>query len=492
MGASIKRLIKATAFTGASTILNTIIGFVKTKALALILGASGVGFIGQLNSFFLLMSNFTSLGNNVGVTRFVANYDAQGEKDKVARLLYTIRLAIGGFVLVCVVVGIIFSRQISLWILKDERYYLYIIITMIGLPFAVLYNFYRSFFTGLLEIRYYVVSGVLSALAGLIMVLPLIYFFQLNGAVWHIAFFSMASLSVASLFLRKIRRKRLADVQPQRRMDKAILKDILKFGAASLTAGTCLYAANLLARNIILGHLDFAAAGIYTAMLQISNQCIMLVLDSISAYCYPRLSGLQNQSDIVVELNQTMRLTLTLITPIIVLFMVFKDWIIVLFLSREFLLASSLIGIQLLGDACKAVGWSIGVSLLPLKKLKAFTIIDVLWSLIFVAGCYFSVPHWGLRGVLFSYLTAFLFHICANYLYTRNTIGYALTVANQRFLAITACLIVYATIVYTGSFMHFVLLTLLTMLWLRMAVRNSEISALLKTVKNKFTSNPAS
>ncbi len=436
------------------------------------------------------MSNFTSLGNNVGVTRFVASYDARGEKDKVQRLLYTIRMAIGGFVLVCMAAGIIFSRQISLWILEDDRYYLYIVITMIGLPFTVLYNFYRSFFTGLLEIRYYVASGVLSALIGLILVLPLIYFFRLDGAVWHIAFFSMAGFFVAGLFLRKIRRTRLAEVPGQKQMDGAILKEVLKFGAASLTAGTSLYTANLLARSIILHNLDMTAAGIYSAMLQMSSQCIMMVLDSISAYCYPRLSGLQNHDDLVLELNQTMRLTLTLITPIIVLFILFKGWIIVLFLSREFLLASSLIGIQLLGDACKAVGWSIGVSLLPMKKLKAFATIDVVWGIIFVIGCFVSVPVWGLRGALYSYLIAFIFHICANYFYTRKTIGYRLTGANKRFLAISLGLIIFATLVFSASIRDFLILAALTLIWLRLAVHNSEISALIKTIKNKFTTHP--
>ena len=484
---TIKQLIKATTLSGAFTVLNTVISFVKTKVMALLLGTEGVGFIGQLNSFFLLLSNATSLGNNVGVTRFVADFKAQGEDEKINRLIHSVRLVIGFFVLFCVILGIVFSRTLSLWILNDEKYFLPIIITLIGLPFTVLYHFYRSLFTGLLEIRTYVLTGALTALAGLLLLLPLVYFFRLNGAVWHLALFAAAGLVIAHSFYRRIRSRRLPGLSRAPVFDRAILSNILQFGAASLIATTSLYLANLIVRKIILDHLGWAQAGIYAAMLQMSNQCIQLVLESINTYCYPRLSGLQKSGEVVHELNEILRLTLTLITPLIVAFVLFKDLIIVVFLSREFLLASSLIGMQLLGDAFKAVGWSIGVSLLPMKKLKAFALIDVLWSALFVSLSMALAPRWGLKGILAAYLAGYAFHVGVNYVYAARTIAYRLWPANQVLALLSLLLIVYTTMFFRPAPFHLLLLSIGVPVWCWKAVRREEIAALCRIFKGKFS-----
>lgn len=480
-------MLKATTLSGTSSVLNTVISFVKTKAMALLLGTEGVGFIGQLNSFYLLLSNVTSLGNNVGVTRFVADFAAQGEREKIDRLIHSVRLVIGFFVLCCVILGVLFSRTLSAWILKDEKYFLVIIIVLIGLPFTVLYHFYRSLFTGLLEIRTYVLTGVLTALAGLLLLLPLVYLFQLNGAVWHIALFAVAGLVIAHVFYRKIRSRRLAGLSTTPAFDRAMVSSILQFGAASLIAATSLYSANLIVRKVILDHLGWAQAGIYAAMLQMSNQCIQLVLESINTYCYPRLSGLRNAGEVVHELNEILRLTLSLVTPLIVAFVLFKDLIIVVFLSREFLLASSLIGMQLLGDAFKAVGWSIGVSLLPMKKLKAFALIDVLWSALFVSLSLLLAPRWGLKGILVAYLAAYAFHVGVNYVYAARTLGYRLWPANQLLMLLSVLLIVYTTMFFRPAPVHSLLLLIGVLVWCWKAVRRDEIATLFRIIKGKFS-----
>lgn len=480
--------MKATALSGASTILNTLIGFIKTKALALILGTAGVGVLGQLNGFFLLLSNFTSLGNNVGVTRYVASYAADGEKEKISRLLNSVRLLIGGFVSLCSIVGILFSRALSQWLLNDPSYSLYIIIILAGLPFTVLYNFYRSFFTGLLEIRYFVLSGVLSASLGLLVLLPLVYFYGLDGAVWHIAILGVIAFAAASFFLKRITRKQALATTAGLKIDREISGQILRFGAASLTAATGLYGANLWVRTIIFNTLGQEQAGIYSAMVQMSSLCIMLVLDSISTYCYPRLSGIQDPKEMVNELNQTMRLTLILITPMIALFMLFKDLVIVLSLSRQFLLASPLIGYQLLGDAFKAVGWSIGVSLLPMKRLKAFTIIDVSWSVLFLTVSAIAVPRWGLAGALVAYMLGFIFHVLVNYAYARRSINYSLWPSNRLLLALSMAIIIYMTTIFRLTWGHVVVCVILMAYWSSQAIRGEELKLLLNALKGKLRS----
>jgi len=154
-----------------------------------------------LNNFIQVLSIATSLGLNVGVTRNIAEYAAESHKRSILDLISTVTLVLSGVLAVSVLCGLIFSSHISRLILDNRGFSSFIIITLIGLPFIVYYNFVRSIFTGLLEIRTYVLVGVLSAVLGLVALVPLVLIYQLQGAVWHLLFYSATSFAIAVFFL---------------------------------------------------------------------------------------------------------------------------------------------------------------------------------------------------------------------------------------------------------------------------------------------------
>lgn len=181
--------------------LNTLVNIGKVKVLAITLGPRGVGLLSQLNNFVQVLSVATSLGLNVGVTRNIAEYDAASRKKSILDLISTVTLVLSGVLAASVLCGILFSSHIARLILDNRGFSSFIIITLIGLPFIVYYNFIRSVFTGLLEIRTYVLVGVLSAVLGLAALVPLVLIYKLQGAVWHLLFYSVASFAIAIFFL---------------------------------------------------------------------------------------------------------------------------------------------------------------------------------------------------------------------------------------------------------------------------------------------------
>jgi len=182
-------------------VLNTLVNIGKIKVLAVTLGPHGVGLLSQLNNFFQVLSIATSLGTNVGVTRNIAEYGAASRKKSILDLISTVTLVLSGVLVVSVLCGILFSSHISHLILNNRGYSCFIIITLIGLPFVVYYNLLRSIFTGLLEIRTYVLVGVLSAVLGLAALVPFVLIYKLQGAVWHLLFYSVVSFAIALFFL---------------------------------------------------------------------------------------------------------------------------------------------------------------------------------------------------------------------------------------------------------------------------------------------------
>jgi len=281
---------------------------------------------------------------------------------------------------------------------------------------------------------------------------------------------------------------KLNHVQEEKKVDFSILKQLIKFGMASLIAGTSTLVSLLLVRTFIVSHMDIQHLGIFQAVLAISSQSIMIVIESIGTYSFPRMSGLESHSEVRNEINKTFRLALLISTPIILIILTFKNIVILILYSSEFLEAAKLLGIQLLGDFFKAVGWSMGVALLPLERLKAFISIDVAWSVLFVSISYITIPRWNLQGVIFSYMVCFLFHAIVNYLYLRRTIGFGFWGKNVKLLISSVGLIVIGVLFFKQSLWYYLFMGVLLVGWAKFTLTREEVVVGIEVIKNLLKS----
>jgi len=221
--------------------------------------------------------------------------------------------------------------------------------------------------------------------------------------------------------------------------------------------------------------LGLKAAGVFAAVLAMSGQSIIVITDSIGTYSLPNLSSLKSNEDFYNELNQILRLAIVLSTPIILALFMLKELVITLFYSSEFLEATKLIGIQLFGEFFKAVGWSLGIALLPLKRLKAIVTIDVAWSVLYIALSYFTIHRFGLSGTVFAYLICYVLHVTANYLYLKKIIHFSIWAQNLKLLAISVILLGFVVFFLRPHWGYYVFAALLTGLWLKAAIRKTEM-----------------
>jgi len=74
-----KSILKSTALLGGSSFINILIGMIKTKIVALLLGPSGVGFMGVLSSLQQIVTTVTGLGLNTSGVRQIAHATASND-----------------------------------------------------------------------------------------------------------------------------------------------------------------------------------------------------------------------------------------------------------------------------------------------------------------------------------------------------------------------------------------------------------------------------
>src|ERR1043166_1543523 len=85
------QILKSSALIGGSSALNLAFGIVRTKAMALLLGPSGVGLIGLYSSIADLTRSVAGLGINSSGVRQIAEAVGSGDTERIARTVLTLR-----------------------------------------------------------------------------------------------------------------------------------------------------------------------------------------------------------------------------------------------------------------------------------------------------------------------------------------------------------------------------------------------------------------
>jgi len=107
------QILKSSALVGGSSVLNILIGIVRTKVMALLLGPAGFGLLSVYGSIATLTQTFAGMGVNSSGVRQIAEAAGSSELEHIARITFILRrisLLLG---ILGAVVLVIFSRQVS-------------------------------------------------------------------------------------------------------------------------------------------------------------------------------------------------------------------------------------------------------------------------------------------------------------------------------------------------------------------------------------------
>lgn len=167
--------------------------------------------------------------------------------------------------------------------------------------------------------------------------------------------------------------------------------------------------------NHIIETLSTEEAGYWDGLSKISIAYLGIITSSLAIYYLPKLSSLKERLEIRRELLNGYKI----ITPglIVILFMVFifRNSVINILYSSEFMGMNSLFAYQLAGDFFKIMSWLLAYLMLA----KALTTIFIVSQIVILSGSYllstYLITLIGLGGVVMAhfiiYLTYFIFTI---------------------------------------------------------------------------------
>jgi PST family polysaccharide transporter len=257
----------------------------------------------------------------------------------------------------------------------------------------------------------------------------------------------------------------------------SVLKRLFQYGLTSLLVGSAYYVSHLILKVIIVDSLGLEVNGIYQPIWALTMTYLTLVLSSMSTYSYPRLCELNTARDISEELNGIVRIALLLIVPVMFFLLLARVPIIRLLYSSRFLLATRFMPVQILGDFFKVLFWSVGMYLLPTKRLLAFITLNLLQDALLVFFAVLWVGTYQLDGICAGFTLSYFLAFLALYAYTKRELGFSLWVRNQTLLlsSLGALLAIIIADRYPplGSMMPVAPLAILS--WLMLAIKQDEL-----------------
>ncbi|WP_208891148.1 oligosaccharide flippase family protein [Polaribacter sejongensis] len=410
-------MVKATSILGGVQFFQIIIQIVRSKFIAIFLGTTGMGIASLLNSTLDLIGAFTNLGLNTSAIKNVSVANASGDVNKVGTIVTVLRKLIWFTGILGTIITLIFSSWLSEFTFGNSEFSFAFMWISITLLFKQLTTGQLVILQGLHKINYLAKANLVGSLIGLIVTVPLYYFFQIDAIVPAIIITSIISLIVSKYFSLKV------DVTKVKVSGKKTIEEskaMVEMGVMISLNGIFTMIAAYFLKIYISNIGGVEIVGLYTAGFAIVNTYVGMIFSAMATDYYPRLSAVNTDNDLVQEtVEQQALIVLLILIPIIVVFLIFSPLLIQFFYSNKFIPIVQMVNFAIIGMAFRAVSWSLGFILLAKGESKLLIKTGVGFNTVFFLCNISGYMLMGLTGIGISFIVNYIIHLLGMLLITK-------------------------------------------------------------------------
>lgn len=449
--------LKATSLFGGVQVFTIIISVIKSKLVAVLLGPTGMGIQGLLDSAAHMVSSFTSLGLGISAVKDISEANASGDKYRVGRTLTVLRK----LVWITGVFGFVFFLLLSPLLSKLSFDTLDYVTSFAAIAITLLFTQLSSGQNALLQgtkhFGYMAKSKVIGSFLGLLTVIPLYYFLREKGIVPAIIVASITTLALSWYFSHKVPYEKV-DITYKEAVHEG--KDMAKMGFfISLQMMLALLISYLV--RIFIGRVGGVDdVGLFVAGFAIVDTYVGLVFSSMATEYYPRLAthSKEGSGQFSQAINQQIEISLILVAPLICTFLIFGNWAVVLLYSDKFLPITLMLCFAILGNFFKAPSWCIAYSFLAKGDSKAFLLNEILSMFIGASVKLLFYFWWGLTGIGVACLVTYILYLLQVYIICHIRYEYTpdLTILKLFVPQVSFGIICFALFVYAPTLVRYV------------------------------------
>ncbi len=424
------QILKSSALIGGSSVLKIGIGMVRNKAMAVLLGPSGIGLMGLYGSMVDLAQNIAGMGVNSSGVRQIAEAVGSGDNEKIARTAIVLRRtavilgAMGATLLV------LFCQAISGWTFGTSEHSAAIAWLAIAVFFGAVASGQTALIQGMRRIADLAKMGVLGGVYGTIIGVTLVYFFRERGIVPSLIAVAGMSVLMSWWFSHKVKFKTPALSLSQVKNETA---GLLKLGFAFMASSLFIIGAGYIVRIMIARKIGLEAAGFYQAAWYFGVTYVGLILQAMGADFFPRLTGaVGNRTECNRLVNEQAQVSLLLAGPGVIATLTFAPLVVALLYSAKFDAAVPLLRWICLGATLQVITWPMGFIIVAKGRQNIFFWCELAYAGVYIALAWMCIRGFGLNGSGMAFFGSYVFHGLLIYPIVRWLTGFRWSAANRR------------------------------------------------------------
>lgn len=417
--ATYRQIFKATSIFGGVQVYNIIVGIIRAKVIAILLGPTGVGIISLFTSTIQLLNQATGFGVDQSGVRDIAEAYGTRDEKRISITFTVIRKIIWFTGLFGAIVCIIFAGSLSELTFGTNDYRWSFIILSGVILLTQLGNGQSMLLRGTRRIKELAKSSILGATLGLFVSIPFYYFCGVKGIVPSLFLSSVFVCSIYWLYARKLK------VIPSHLTFNQIFKQsklMVKFGImlvlSSLLGSVIMYIIRIFISN--MGSVN--EVGLFSACFMIIENYVRMVFSAMATDFYPRLSAINKWNDKLNEMtNYQIIIGMSIIAPLVVVFIIFAPFLLFLLYSEEFVPITTMLQLAIVGVLFQVASWAMTFIMLAKADTKLYfvkeSIAGIFMLLIYILGYYY----YGLVGIGIAFILANIFHLCICFVFVHKS-----------------------------------------------------------------------
>jgi antigen flippase len=428
------RILKSSALIGGSTAFNMLFSIVRTKAMALLLGPSGVGLLGIYGSVSDLVRSVAGLGINSSGVRQIAESVGSGDSERMAITVTTLRRValysgtVGALLLIAL------SKRVSWVTFRDYKHVGSIALLALVALLLDISDAQRALVQGMRRISDLARMNILGAFYATVFSIVIVYLWRERGIVPSLICVAAMSIITSWWYARNVKVERVR-ITWSRAFAEA--SELVKFGVVVMANVLSTLTAAYIVRLFLLRNMGLKAAGLYQAAWALAGICINFILDAMGTDFYPRLTAIANDKGECNRLvNEQIEVGFLMAGPAMLAALSLAPLAIIVFYSAKFGGAVPILRWFCLGMLLRVLTWPIGFIFLARAERKLFFWTGVLFNAGYVALVWLGIKIFGLSGAGIAFFLLQVLHSMIIYTIAHHLTGFSWSEQNRKLVLI--------------------------------------------------------
>ena len=405
---SYRQIFKTTSIFGGVQVFNIIINIIRSKFIAILLGPAGMGIAGLYNATITIITNLTNFGLSTSSVKNVAAANATGDEKRVSVVIGVLRRLVWITGFLGALIMLVSAPWLSQLTFGSRKYTYGFMALSITLLFTQLNAGQMAVLQGLRKIQYLAKADLIGTIIGLAVSVPIYYLWREEGIVPTIIITSVCMLLLSWFFSSKIKLQKQEVTGSLLRTEG---KEMLTMGFLLRFSSLITLGVAYLVRIYISRSGGIEQVGLYNSGFAIITSYVGLIFTAMATDYYPRLSAVStNNQELKKAINQQGEIAVLIISPIISIFLVYINFIVVILYSSRFTGVNGMIHWAALGMIFKAAAWSVGFILLAKSESKVYFWNELINNAYMLVFNLLGYKYGGLNGVGLSFFVGYFIY----------------------------------------------------------------------------------